>query len=279
VIRGINAGFGSPIAHELPELTRRKMRAIRHGLMPAPAADLHPSEVGVHDRAHTAMLQAELASEPFWTVWPGTRESIADAAAGSDVCVLNEPKQWHWTAEAYAAYVHALWDDATARNLTVWACSLPNLSVADLRWLARVLTLAPQITCVEVHWYPGDRDQEPWKPKPGHHSIARQFGTLLGILDGRRWICGEVGIHTAPLTRGWGPWKRRVNPLTEQNQRDRIKWQLETLERYGCEAAFVYQLQDDPKPELRDVPGGNWGLRRIDGTWKLAADPEQGVFA
>jgi hypothetical protein len=247
--------------------------------MPPPSGDLRPGEVGLRSSAHAALLQTELADQPFWTVWIANRETLPDAMAGSDVCLLNEPKLHGWTADAYADYVNSLWDEAVSRDLTVWAASIPNLTLDDLHWLGRVLKLAPQIKCVEVHWYPGDRDQEPGRPKAGHHSIKQQFGRLLGVLDGRRWICGEVGIHTARLTKGSWFWTRRVNPLTDADQRDRIIWQLETLERYGCEAAFVYQLNDDPNPKWRDHPEGNRGIRRIDGTWKLAGDSEHGVFA
>jgi hypothetical protein len=268
VIRGLNAGFGECLTKPLLHALRAKgVGAIRQGIMPPPCGDLRPGQIGAVDAPRSAALVAELAGWPVW--WLANRETLPHVPNGSHVTILNEPNLHGWSATRYALYLRRCLEVADAKGCTLWAGSVANLSATDLTWLRSLLRQVPEITHVDVHWYPREQDQDPRRPKPGFRSLEAQFWTLTETLAGRAWTCSEFGIHQAPMTRGWWLWKSTTR-LGQREQKARLAWMCDILESHGCTAGFIYQLNDGPT----DTPEDRRGIRMAGGTWKASA----GVF-
>lgn len=278
MIRGLNAGFGHPIAHEFAELTRRGVQKIRQGLLPAESGFANQVPGGpesIRNSAYSASLVAEFNGQSIGAYWLTDIEAMVDLPDNAEAGLLNEPNFHSWTAEAYGDYCNQALDRLgdNPRRITLFGGSIGNMSTKDLDWLKTAVKRAPRLPGVEFHWYPKEDDQEPWRPTPKNKTIKDQFIRLREAADGRRIVCGEFGIHMAPMTRGFWIWKKTTR-LTEMQQRDRLRWMFDTMEDEGVEAAYVYQLNDGQS----DDGHGRRGIRTVDGKWKAAADPATGVF-
>lgn len=274
MVRGIVAGFGEPLAHEMLALASRGIAAIRQGLMKAPAGDLRPGQLDTYTLADVAAIRtilAEFEAAPCWPLWIVTPETLGFVPNGAQVELLNEPNLHGWTPDAYARVLNRALNEALARGITIWAGGIANLSAKDLDWLARVLQLAPRTTHVAVHRY-ADPGHDFDKPKRGFKSRTEEMWRLGDVLAGRPYLVSEFGAHMAPERLGWWLWKRTVQ-LTEAGQAAYLRREFAFWGEWGAHAAFVYQLNDDPK--LVGKPLGHYGIRTVDGRWKASAE----VFA
>ena len=271
MVKGINAGFGEPLAHELVALASRGVVAIRQCLMPAPAADLRPDGPDPVNPEHIATLLAEFVGAPCWPLWIATPATLRFVPDGHHVELLNEPNLHDWTPEAYAVVLNRALDETLPRGITIWAAGIGNLSVKDLDWLDRVLKLAPRTTHAAVHRY-ADPGHDFDRPKRGFTSRTEEMWRLGDVLAGRPYLVSEFGAHMAPDRLGRWLWKR-TEKLTDTGQAAYLRREFAFWETWGAHAAFVYQLQDDPK--LVGKPLGHYGIRTVDGRWKASAE----VFA
>lgn len=267
--RGLNAGFGEPVAHELPGLAARGIGAVRQGLMPAPAADLRPGGPDPVDVPHIRRLLAEFVDAPCWPLWIATPATLPYVPDGHDAQLLNEPNLHGWTPEAYAKVLNRALDETRPRGIRLWAGGIANLSAKDLDWLARVLQRAPRTTHVSVHRYP-DKGHRFNQPKPGFSSRTAEMFRLGEVLDGRPYVVGEFGAHMAVETTGWWRWTRTMQ-LSERAQAEFLRAEFDFYARWGAHAAFCYQLADGPSDTRID----RYGIRTFDGRWKASAE----VFA
>lgn len=265
MVKGICAGFGLPVAHEMSGLAALGVRAVRQGLMPAPAADIRPGEPDRCDPQHVQRILAEFVDAPCWPLWiatPGTLRYVPD---GHQCELLNEPNLSGWTPEAYAGALNRALDEAEARGLTIWVGGIANLSRTDLDWLARVLQLAPRTTHVAVHRYagPGHRFEQ---AKDGFTSRDEEMWRLGDVLAGRHYLVSEFGAHMAKETTGWWLWKR-THQLSEAGQADYLRREFAFWGEWGAHAAFVYQLADGPSTARLD----QYGIRTFNGRWKASS--------
>ena len=94
-----------------------------------------------------------------------------------------------------------------------------------------------------------------WRPLGRFRSREdelRWFKQVIG--KGREWGISEWGY---PSTDG----------ISEADQAERCRREWDLYESEGADFAVLYQLND----EYSDLPIGNFGIRRTDGSWKPAA--------
>lgn len=198
------------------------------------------------------------------TLYIATPETLQYLPVGAWAELLNEPNLG-WSPERYAVEVRKALPIAKARGLILWCGSIANLSAHDLDWLARVLTLVPDIEQISTHYYP-DSQQRP-RPKKGHKTREREYAHLKHVIGCRRWIDSEFGFSTAGFRVGkW--WWKKTGRITETQQRDRIREQFDRDERAGAEASYLYQINDGPNDERLH----RYGIKTVDGRWKPATE-------
>lgn len=251
--RGLNAGFGEPIAHELPSLIRLGVKAIRQ--------DLTLAKIPLRD------LIAEFDDciiEPLWLINPNQIEQVPD---GSAIELVNEPNLTGWSVDAYADAVRVCLPKARLHNLTMYVGGISNTGVREQQYLAGLLQRVPEITHVSVHRYPA-KSMASYDGHSGFRTRADETKALLRLIGERPYIVTEFGYHTAKFKTGWWWFQRRR--LSDQDVARCVMDEWNWWEAWGADAAYLYQLNDGPKDTALD----RYGIRATTrgGGWKPVAD-------
>jgi|GEM_PF-4827243 len=278
---GINAGFGDPIAADLPLLEHLGFDVVREDIrshrsdadvqelltefLGRPIALLVLLGGGHIERPDGGRVEPHELAAHAARVWRMARDiGLPDLRFE----VGNEPDLAH---EGYRTRPQ---DFATAIQQTrdalrgggfrgdIITGGIANLSTANLQYLDRMLRAGlPDDVIVGFHRYP--RGMDPEKPHRQFRSREAEWDALIGLAGKRPVACTEFGHHTAPR-RYRIFFKKRV---TDAQVADHVEYDLDFFERHGCVLAAVYQLNDGG----RDIAVDRYGIRRTDRTLKEVA--------
>lgn len=273
MLRGLQAGGGATIAHELPSLIEIGVQAVRIDLVdhaPATAAALVQEVLdvglGVLPIAHR-VEQLEMLPTGTWVEWGnepdlGRHDSL--------------PHREAVVPDAYRASIDQAWTVAEARGLRLFAGCPSNLHRHErgrgLQWLAATEPHTwPAGVGVSVHRYPtGDSCYTP------HESYAvrdEEIAALRALSGDRPLVCTEFGYHTTDRRRSWERKLRfPVRRWSDDQVAEAVAMEWAFFEAHGFELAVLYQFIDGPTSET-DAPDrlDTYGIRRCDGTLKPAA--------
>jgi hypothetical protein len=259
MIRGLQAGFGSPIGDE----TLADLRRLGVVLLRLDCQHQSPEQV--------LALQTEASNHGFFTLLIVSQpQEVTMLPSGSQVEVENEPDLADTPPEAYVEKVKAICEVATPMGITVWAPVVSNLNERGLEYLASVMPMMPPEVKISVHRYPHDtffRDG----PKVPHDKFAsreEEIATLRILIGDRAWGVSEFGYHTAPRKKSVGNIPIRVRQWTDFQVHQHVQWEWAFWERMDAEFAILYQINDGVDP---NVANDRYGIRRVDGSWKSVA--------
>lgn len=251
MIRGLVAGFGDPLAHELPAL-----RALGVGLIRTDCQQLDATTT----RARVQEIQAA-GLVPLAIIRDASQ--LAFLAPGVNVELRNEPDLEGPTASEYEGLVHATAVECQRLGLYLWAGAVSNLNDRGFRFLsdARV-DRWPASVNVSVHWYP--HGETPQVPHPGFRSREHEVAALKALIGPRTWGVSEFGYHTASRATWLDRLFRRRRQWTDAQVAAFVAWEWNFWQAQGAVGAALYQLNDGPTSAAID----RFGIRRGDGTWK-----------
>lgn len=195
---------------------------------------------------------------------------------GQAVELRNEPDldtNQALTPVEYASLIPAAVDAccrAGIDRLYVGAISNLNRRGLDyLRQLRPTFDHLPAWVRISIHRYPHGGASESWSvPHDGFQSRAAEVGAVGRIIGQRRFAVTETGYHCAPRTSGWWIWRRTVR-RTEAQQLQETLHEVAVWSGAGADFVVLYQINSGPN---LDDPGGSFGWRRFDGTWRPVAD-------
>ncbi len=187
----------------------------------------------------------------------------------------NEPDlaHRHWKrnpdslAEAFTECYETVRD--YSRDAPVLTPSVSNLNVRGLTYLSRMLERGiPEAATVAVHRYPNG--QSPSEPHEPFETRREEIASLLSLVGARDVWVTETGRSEGP---GWIRrffFQRTEFWLTEQQVADYMEAELRLWAEFpNVKAVVWYQLNSgaDRRNELH-----NYGIRRVDGTFKPVAE-------
>lgn len=273
MIRGLQAGNGTSIAHELPGLLELGVQAVRLdsvdlGADEAASRVREALEVGMGALPIVHRVdQLEAFAPGTWVEWHnepdlGRRDSL--------------PRRDPIDPEVYRASIDQAWAVAEARGLRLFAGCPSNLHRHErgrgLAWLEATRPATwPAGVCVSFHRYPtGD---SVWTPHQGYQGRDEEMAALRALTGERPVICSEFGCHTTDRRRSF---ERRIGFPPRRWSDDDVaafvadEWAF--FEAHGVELAVLYQFIDGPTsttsaPDRLDT----YGIRRLDGTLKPVA--------
>ena len=135
-----------------------------------------------------------------------------------------------------------------------------NLNRRGYNYLERMLREGlPEGAALAVHRYPHDGDI--CKPHPGFRTREEQASKLVEFADGR-----DIWITETGLTEG--PHDGRFH--SEEHVADALEYEVRFWSRVASVKALCwYGINDGPN---RDDTEHHFGIRRLDGSWKLVAE-------
>jgi hypothetical protein len=273
---GLNAGFGEPLAHELPTLAQYGFVRIRQDLYaanPATVPALVQEFVGapvlplfliggghIEHADHSERLEPhELAAMTAQVVDVATGVGLGDY----QIEIGNEPDIAHpGYAEHPEDFAEAMRQSAAAARAhgftgPVLSGGVSNLNTRGLRYLARMLRVPtfPADVVVGFHRYP-EAGRGALAPHRGFSSREDEWGALTGLTVGFALACTEFGYSTAHGER------------TDELVTTSVLWDLDFYTARGVTMALVYQLNDGPGEDTDE----KYGMRTFDGVWKPVAE-------
>jgi hypothetical protein len=276
---GINAGFGSPIAHEFADLKAYGFAVVRQDLFavdPAQAPALVTEFVGApvtplfligggHIQHPDGLARLEPHELAAWTT---TVVQTAQAAGLTEYAIEigNEPDIAHpgysEHPEDFAEAVRQCHEAARGNGFTgaIVIGGIANLNDRGFDYLERVLDVAAlplDDLVVGFHRYP-ETGHGPLKPHDRFGSRQDEWRAFRAIVGHCRCACTEFGYHTAPA---------RPFTLSDQDVAGAVDWDLDFYEEGLVHLACLYQLNDGPGDSYLD----RYGVRTLDGTWKPVA--------
>lgn len=144
---------------------------------------------------------------------------------------------------------------AGERGLKLWGPTISNLDRDSLWWarLVKGMGWPEGMYGVSVHRY-GNGTFE--KPHEGFDNRHDEADALRELADGLPYAITEFGYPT-------------IHGLSEADQAERVGKEWQFWKDEGATAAFLFQRTDGPDPNEREHC---YGIQRIDGSWKPAAD-------
>lgn len=253
MIHGINAGFGDPIAHEIPLLKQLRFRSVRTDVQ----RHQSPGEV---DRLRQEFIGTGI--DPLWII---RGEQLHWFHAGERVELLNEPN-FYLSARDYADCWNRIADIASARQVHVYVGSISNLTRPVLDWFRMAWHhMKTRPSLVSIHRYP--TDEGAMAPHKGFSSRLDEVAALRSIIGDTPFDVTEFGYHTARRWR-WKVWPTR---WTDAQTAKFVKEEWDFWTSVGVHRAYLYQLNDGLGSSHLD----HYGIRRVDGTIKPSATVHQ----
>lgn len=279
---GINAGFGAPLAPDLPVLEQIGFDFVRQDVrVQRTDADIQEllteflgrpisllvlvegGDIG-HDRG-ARVEPHELAAHAV-RVWRIARNiGLLDLRFE----IGNEPDLAHadyrTRPQDFAVAVQQARDALRGAAFAgdIISGGIANLGAANLDYLEGMLQAGlPDDVIIGFHRYP--RGMGPRTPQKGFSSRDAEWRALMRLVDGRPVACTEFGHHTAP--RPFGVFFRKR--VSDVQVADHVMFDLDFFEARGCRMAAVYQLNDGQRD---DVHLDRYGIRGTDGIFKDVA--------
>ncbi len=167
---------------------------------------------------------------------------------GNELDFTLSPREYRESLDAAAPL-------ALAQGIPLVAPCISNLDRDSLRWLAEVRGdgWPPGVRAISVHRY-GDLGSFEWS-HPGYDTRDAEVAAFVALCDGLPWLVTEFGYQTGD----------QDNAISETLQAAYIAAEWQFWRGHGAQAAFLFQINDGTGA------GEGWGIRRIDGTWKPAA--------
>jgi hypothetical protein len=274
---GLCAGFGAPMASDVPGIAAQGVRLVRQELpiwearvyrdalvaewVGAPVRPLFllvGAKMG-HGRG-TDAVPIPVASAV--TLVQETLQAARDAGLESfDLEIGNEPDiavPFYQDPRAFSELLRRVRDVARVNSFTgrIITGGIANLNQRGLDYLRRVrhAGLPPDVV-IGFHRYPAVHTDYQ-KPHAGFRDRAEEWDVFAAetVAFGYETICTEGGCHTFESA--------------ESVQADALAFDLEFYASRGVLGYAVYQLNDAPVVRAYEDA---WGIRRQDGTWKPAA--------
>lgn len=252
MIRGLQVGFGAPIGHELHALAELGVDSVR--------VDLTQAQVPEAD------LVAEFDQAPVWPLFIIRPEQIELVPDGCEAELMNEPDLKGWTPERYAGMAATVLRRAAVKGVTLWCGCISNTYSRKQQWLAAMLRAVPEITHVSIHRYPPKANNAHF----GHDGFRNrddETQALMRVIGDRPYIVSEFGYHTAKFRYGWWWWQKRR--LSDADVAEYVAHDWGYWERWGADAAYLYQINDGPGDSAGDRYGIRYNTRG--GGWKPVA--------
>jgi hypothetical protein len=277
---GLQAGFGAPMAADLPGIAAHGFAVVRQDLF-AVTSDIAPliaECVGAPCRPLFLIGGGQIAGSTGHRLEPYelatmTNEVVHRAQqAGLDDYALEIGNEPDIAVDGYANHPEDFAEAVRACHFAARAArfegaiisgGISNLNTRGLRYLRRMVesgALPEDDLVIGFHRYP-EAGRGPLAPHDGFDSRADEFETLLTITDARPLACTEFGYHTADV-------------LSDQGVAASVLWDLGFYEARGVSTAVVYQLNDGPGETWMD----RYGVRRLDGSWKPVAEAVQALY-
>lgn len=218
------------------------------------------------DAAHVARCQQEALDAGLVTICIVDRRTAAWTTGVVEVG--NEPELHDWSPTAYLDEVRAVVAARAGMPGLVYAGSIANLNTRGFAFLRAIVPYLPAGVGISVHRYPVrddfDTPQERgkfWWFTLRFRSREEEVSELKAIIGARPWVVSEFGYHNLRAT--------------EAHTAAQIRQEWAFWSRMGCEAAYLFQLNDAPTPRPGEKED-RFGIRRSDGSWKPAADTVPG---
>lgn len=254
-VPGLTVGHGDLIGLELlAELKRRGLVVVR--------LEAHPG-APLWEVAALAQEVVTAGLQPCFVLT--TPEQVAVLPAGSLIDGGNEPdiKRFGWSVSSYVRFVDACLPVLVEHGHRMYVPVISNLNKRGFdfakclpwdRWPADVI-------CGGFHRYaePPLRTLAHPPSRTREEEIDR-FRAIVG--QTRALACTEVGYHTS------------IGAWTEDQAAENLAWERDFFTRMGVELVCAYGINDGPD---RHDPEQNYGMRRIDGSWKPLLNAFTGV--
>lgn len=254
--KGLQAGFGTSISADIPEIRSIGVEQVRldcKGLDAATTAQL------AHEPAVIGLVPLVIAD---------TTAQLAELPPGTHVELLNEPDLNGPEPPQYFNLVKEFAPICAAAELFLWAGSISNLNDRGFTYLRKAHVREwPDDVNISIHRYPNGNS--PLTPHDGFESRYDEIATLKTLIGDRRWICSEYGYHTANRATKW--WQKLLGierRWTDAQVKEFVAWEWDFWEKAGAVMAVLYQLNDGPSEATLDC----YGIRYLEGGWKPVAD-------
>ena len=255
MIRGLNAGFGEPLAHELPALRDLGVQLVRTDCQ---QLDAPKTLARVIEIFHAGLIPLPIIGHVF---------QLHMLPHGTHVELRNEPDLEGPSPAVYEGMVIQTARECERYGLTLWAGAVSNLHQRGLEYLAACRPDRwPASVRVSVHRYPhGDTPQTPHTTFTNRES---EVNTLRRIITSQRkertWGVSEFGYHTANRAKTWERYLGIRRQWTDDQVAEFVAWEWAFWSEAGAAGACLYQLNDGPTSAAID----RYGIRTVDGAWK-----------
>lgn len=255
MIFGLNAGFGLPLAHELPALKTLGVQLVRTDCQQRTPEQTRDRVLEISDAGLV----------PFPIV--RNAEQVELLPSGTNVELRNEPDLNGPSPADYEWEVTPLWDACERLGLFLWAGAVSNLNARGLRYLTEAhVERWPALVSVSVHRYAnGD---SPNTPHQGFRTRGHEVEELKRIIGTRTWGVSEFGFSTANRATKLDKLLWRKRQWTDAQVAEFVAFEFNFWAKQGALGAALYQLNDGPTNTVLD----RYGIRRIDGTWKPSSE-------
>jgi hypothetical protein len=288
---GINAGFGDPIAPDLPFIEQVGFQMVRQEI-PFGADDVR-IRLLVGEFVSQALTPLFLLAGGKMSRPDGGRvepNEIADL--GSAVInaanslgltefaleIGNEPDIAHAGYSArpqdFAAAISQTRDRARAAGFsgTIITGGVSNLNQRGIAYLQGTLAphgfAFPDDVTIGFHRYP-EKAAYSDTPHDGFASRDDEMAALKQLSGAHAVGCTEFGYHTAPEKRFLFWTTRR----SDDKVADSVMFDFDFFNRWDCEMAVLFQLNDGPS----DTAEGRYGIRTSAGS-KVVAERIEAAF-
>lgn len=255
MIRGLVAGFGDPLAHELPALKALGVQLIRTDCQKRDDETTAARTIEILDAGLVPLVIIRDVSQ------------LALLPPGTNVELRNEPDLEGPTADIYETLVFEMAAECQKLELHLWAGVVSNLNERGLRYLSDAhVDRWPISVNVSIHRYAhGDSNRT---PHPGFRSRSHEVGALHSIIGMRTWGVSEFGFTTGNRANSWlDRLLRRRRQWSDDQVAEMVEWEWVFWAEQGARGAALYQLNDGPTNATLD----RYGIRRLDGSWKPVA--------
>jgi hypothetical protein len=290
---GINAGFGHPVAGELPLLASLGFSSVRQDLFAH--EDRQSIEDLVGEFAGQTLTPIFLLAggtinhsgstrriEPDQLAERGRRAVRAAAAAGLTSYAIEIGNEPDLAVDDYAKhpaeFAEAIRQTREAvRELgftgPVISGGISNLNERGLGYLRAMIqtgAIADDVT-VGFHRYP-EAGRGPNVAHAPFGSREEEWSAFRQLVGDRATACTEFGYHSAEDSFGFA--HLRHHRRSDQEVTDGVLWDLDFFSRHGVTMAVLYQLNDGPNDTALD----RYGLRRFDQSLKPVAEALRAQF-
>jgi hypothetical protein len=256
MLYGVQTSFGQLIGSE----TYQQLAAFGYTMARIDAQACTPEEAALlaQEAVEAGLTPLVILQHP---------DQMRDLPEGTHVEVLNEPDITDVSAGVYLVLMLAF-AGAVRDGIHLWGPCVSNRNRRGLNYLHQIAHLFPARVGITLHSY--QYGAYPYAPFPGAASRDDEVAQLTAIIGDRPFGISETGFHTCPMPT-YGDWRKNLPWLTTRHTDDHVadllNWECAFWNRHGAAFCCIFQIDDGPT----DTPEHRFGIRRVDGTWKPAA--------